>query len=136
MMEISKTKFSAMYWHEELSLIELHWTNQESEEMKEKDCKEALLTCLGLVQSYKPSSFLLNSENLTFPIIPELQKWVDENISLPTNTIIKKMAVIMPKTLIEQLSMEQVFDEKEAQKYETQFFPNYQDAFNWLTNCN
>lgn len=46
------------------------------------------------------------------------------------------MAVIMPKTLIEQLSMEQVFDEKEAQKYETQFFPNYQDAFNWLTNCN
>lgn len=74
MIEVGKTNFSAMYLHEDLSLMELHWINQESEEMKEKDYKEALLTCLGLIQLHKPSSFLLNSENLSFPIRPELQE--------------------------------------------------------------
>ena len=133
MIKIAKTDFSIIYFDKELSIMELHWINQESEEMQEKHFKEGLLLCLELVQINKPSSFLLNSELLTFPIVPELQEWADENISLPTTEIIKKMAVVMPKTLVEQLSMEQVFDEKEAQKYETQFFGNYQQAFDWLT---
>ena len=133
MIKIAETNFSIINFDKELSLMQMRWINQENQEMQEEDFKYTLLMCLELIKIHKPSSFLLNSELLTFPIVPELQEWADENISLPTTEIIKKMAVVMPKTLVEQLSMEQVFDEKEAQKYETQFFGNYQQAFDWLT---
>jgi hypothetical protein len=133
MLEISKTEFSKNYWHEDKSLLEFHWINQETTSMQVSDFEEALLKYVDLVKIYQPNSVLVNASELSFAIVPELQEWVDENVNAITNLIIKKMAVLLPSTLIEQLSIEQVLDEKEAKKIESKFFDNYQQAFDWLT---
>lgn len=134
MIEIGKTNFSANYWHEEHKLLEFHWTNQEIKEMKEVDYKEALLKCAGIVEKHKPVACLLNSSTLTFLIVPELQEWADENINAVANKFIKKMAIILPASIVQQISMEQIFNEEEGKKFQTHFFDNYQGAFDWLTS--
>ncbi|MFY7788142.1 MAG: hypothetical protein ACOVQA_09735 [Thermoflexibacteraceae bacterium] len=133
MLEIAQTSYSQNYWHEDKSLLEFHWVSQEAQTMELEDFQEALLKYVALVTTYQPNFVLVNAEKLSFTIIPEVQEWVDENVNAVTNLIIKRMAVILPRTLIEQLSIEQVLDEKEAKKFESNFFSNYQEAFNWLT---
>jgi len=113
-------------------LLEFHWINQESQTMKLSDFEEALLNYVDLVKKYQPSSVLVNAETLSFAIVPEVQHWVDQSINAVTNMIVKKMAVILPQTLIEQLSIEQVLDEKEAKKFASNFFSDYQEAIHWL----
>ena len=84
MIKIAETNFSIINFDKELSLMQMRWINQENQEMQEEDFKYTLLMCLELIKIHKPSSFLLNSELLTFPIVPELQEWADENRSEST----------------------------------------------------
>ena len=134
MLTIAKTEFSENYWHDGKSLLEFHWINQENQNMEVHNFQEALLKYVDLVKTHKPNAVLVNAEKLSFVIDPQVQQWVDENINAVTNAFIKKMAVILPTNLIEQLSIEQVLDEKEAKKISVQFFDNYQQAFAWLSS--
>ena len=132
LIELGGTKFSVNYLHQAKPLLEFHWIDQE-QEMKIEDFQEALLKYVDLVKTHQPNLVLVNAEKLNFAIVPDLQEWVDENINAVTTPIVKKMAVILPHTLIEQLSIEQVLDEKEGKKIDSNFFSNYEEAFNWVT---
>lgn len=129
---VKKTQFATYSIDEVSSLVEQDWTNNE-DKMLLDDYKTEMFNYLKFVEQYKTRNALINLSSFNFPITPEVQKWVDENIAVVSNKIVKKIAFIVPNDIIVQLSVEQTMEEKEGSEYEfVGYFENTDKAMTWL----
>lgn len=101
--------------------------------------KEAQYTILEALEQYKPIFLLINLVELHFPITPELQEWLNQEI-LPRlfGSGVKRIAYIMPTEFIEKLSIEQVYDEVATAIEQTEattqvnYFDNEAEGLRWF----
>lgn len=116
---------------EENLLIET-WT-AETAQMLPFEWKNIHLDLVKAIEKYRPSKLLVHSEYLNFPITPDLQEWIANNIFPRAATAgLKKIAFVRPSDLFAQVSVEQLMEEDKVQHFTTRFFPNAREARKWI----
>ncbi len=97
--------------------------------------KNILNTFANFFIIYKPRKMFSDNRDLLFPIVPEFQTWIEQNIArTAVENGLLKVARVVSKDLLVQLSLEQMSEEGILlEKLETKFFDNEQDARKWLS---
>lgn len=133
--EFFKTTYATYFIHEESNILEQFWTNEEGT-MTEEDYKKDMWNYLKFVKEKSCPLVLIDLRKFFFSLTPELQVWVDQNISASAIEVVKKIAFLMPADFIERLSVELTMDEEEAQKVEgVAYFDEEQKAMEWLLDA-
>lgn len=132
--EIFKTTYATYFLHEEPHILEQSWTNEEGS-MTEEDYKKDMWNYLKFVKEKSFPLALIDLRKFFFSITPELQVWVDKNITAAAIENIKKAAFLMPADFIERISVELTMDETEAKKGGMiAYFDDRKEAITWLLN--
>jgi hypothetical protein len=116
-------------------LLWLEWTAQTAN-MSEEEYKTILMQLATFVSDYQVKYWLGNTLNFAYIIVPELQEWTatEFNTRLAA-TNLQKMALIIPKELIVNISVEQTVDDMEATEtgtFDVQYFDSTEKALQWL----
>ncbi|WP_299460851.1 hypothetical protein [uncultured Microscilla sp.] len=118
--------------------IHYHILKPTTAQMTEVEFRQMLLNWKQLMFSHNPQSILVDSLNFHFPISPDLQDWVLQNITTPVLAIgsVLGYCFVLPEEFISQLSISQFTDEaKNASSEEVmQYFSSREAAEIWLKN--
>jgi hypothetical protein len=114
--------------------------NEQTEFATAELVKEAQYVVIEALEAHKPPNLLINVVDLRFPITPELQEWINQEI-VPRffGLNVKKVAYVMPTEFIEKLSMEQMYDEishtlsQEVPETNINYFKSEADALRWFS---
>lgn len=125
-------KFKHSYLDEVNLILHEIWLPS-TQEMEEEDWKDELLLQAEMIRAHAIKKLMLNALNLNYTVALEEQNWVLENIfSQWTLAGIEKVAIIVSKELITQISIELAFDEEASVSYMTQYFETEKAAQEWL----
>lgn len=123
-----------VFYDEQNQLLEATWLEQAK--LEHQEFKAYLEEWCALVEKYTPKCFFVDSRKGHVIMTPEVQTWHDNEI-VPRyiNAGVRKIAFILPEDIFEAISIEQAFEEGNAnQKLKTRFFDKTTDAKNWLCN--
>jgi hypothetical protein len=85
----------------------------------------------------QPKAFLTDACDFLFPIHPDLQAWVNNNIFTEMRASgVKKLALLISKDLIAQLGIEQLVDDDPVKGFVTQYFGEKDEAITWINSPN
>jgi hypothetical protein len=128
---IIKDSFWQVFADPEAQLMEVYWLEQDK--LRAEELKGYLEHWAKLVSELRPKGFLVDSRRGHVPMTPDIQAWHDTQI-VPAYIAagVKKVAFILPNDIFAALSIEQLFDEQESRKLETQFFDETESALAWL----
>lgn len=108
------------------------WKNEE-EEMTDADFKEAMKEQANLVAHYQLEKILIDASQMNYAVVPEMQDWINTEIVPQVSQFNKKLALVMPKDIFEQVSFEQSMkDAKEVAIVDDKYFDNFEDAKAWI----
>lgn len=129
-----KTIFEDKTYHvlfdEEKMMIILDWFTN-TEKWTSDDFVKENLNIVKLVEQYQPTYLLSLSTNFFYPIRPEEQIWLVENVFLPhSQNGVRKMALIMSEDFISQLAIEQLINETNV--VPSGMFASREEAEQWL----
>jgi len=128
-----ESKYITIKYEEERNILFTYWTTHEL--MSDEEYKEEFEIYEKSVIKYKPTSILVHSTEAKYVITVETQEWMMARINPLYETYnTKKVAVIMSKDFIAQLSFEQVVDEVESQSLQMLFFDDEEKGIEWLEN--
>jgi hypothetical protein len=131
-----KNNFCEITRNEDASILLFRWFDT-TQSMDEQGFKDSLLKYVELLKASEFTKVLVNVSELLFPIVPELQTWVDENINYPTVQMgLKHMAIVVSPNMIEQMSVEQTLEEQAAQAIQIKYFGTAAEAIDWLKTTN
>ncbi len=125
------SKFIKLYVNEEAKICHASWL-EASGDMSEEEFKEIILISLDIIIKNNLRGQLADMRKLSYPVTPDLQKWVYDNV-ISQYDVSFKAASITPADFFAQLSLEQVQDEFIGSKYQMRTFDNMEEAFNWVT---
>ncbi len=115
--------------------------NEKTAEIDDEDFKNAQYEIIDNIIATKVNAIIINIKKLRFSISPQLQEWDAQEIAPKFfGNGVKKVAYIMPISLIEKLSIEQILEEVEERKtpdrefFMVDFFENEENAINWCIN--
>ncbi|WP_020531664.1 hypothetical protein [Flexithrix dorotheae] len=132
MQKVYESNFQYSYFDKEKSLL-IHRWKPASKKLSEEECKTELLQQIVLVETFQPRITLADATNFFFTISIELQEWVDDElIPRAINAGLQKMAFVMSKEFVAQLSVEQTLNEKNAKEFMSAFFATEEEALEWL----
>jgi len=113
--------------------IHYHYMFPTTENMSEESFKDMLLTWLRTCQAVQSQKAIVFSKDLLFPIIPEIQEWIVNEIA--PHSPIKRSAFIMPEDFIANLAIEQYIETANTAKTAksiTKYFSTVEQAEQWL----
>ncbi|WP_026999557.1 hypothetical protein [Eisenibacter elegans] len=104
----------------------------ESADMPEDDFRAINSFYVTCFQHHTITSFLIDSREFNFPISPEAQTWVGEEI-IPAviNLGLSRLAFMMSKEFIAQLSIEQTMEEGGNVPFQIKYFSDLDEAQAW-----
>jgi hypothetical protein len=112
------------------SMIIIHWFGA-TESWTSEDFMKENLNIVNIVAQHKPTYLLSLSADFLYPIVPDEQIWLVDNVFVPHHQNgIQKMALIMSNDFISQLAIEQLIDETTI--VPTGMFATQDDAEKWL----
>jgi hypothetical protein len=105
-----------------------------SKPMSEETFKEIMYVWRDLMQKNQVKYSLTDTLHFDFPLTPEIQDWIVENINGPTfkNFSFCRQAFIMPIEFISGLGIEQFTDENNKKSAITAHFSDIDSARKWL----
>lgn len=132
-MKIIKNEFVSVECFTETSLFKEIFT-EKTENMTIEQGKQFWLELASLVKKYKPKRMYIDARNFRFVIVPELQVWMDENLSkVYVKNGLKRMVIVESSEIFTQVSMEQTLNETNSQNgFETQYFDDAEEAQKWV----
>ena len=128
-------KYNEIFFDKELSF---HYNINKASTlyMSEHQFRELLLKWKASVFEMKPRLILVDNREFNFPISPDLQLWMVENISTPVLEMpgVEKFCFVVPEELISKLSITQLTDEanEKTDKNEIRYFGSLEEAKLWL----
>ncbi|WP_250632609.1 hypothetical protein [Rhodoflexus caldus] len=136
MTTLLDNRFVKVQLDEARNLLWLEWLPSTAD-MSEEDYKTILMQLADFVSEHQVKYWLGDTLHFTYVIVPALQEWTAKtfNTRLAT-TGLQKMALIIPRELIANLSVEQTTDDMEATdmgKFTVKYFDNTESAVQWLT---
>lgn len=131
---LHESKFAHYYFDKENKL--LYRIFKDTSRMKKEDYKMESQTELKICLENQVEALVLGTTNFDFPISPDLQEWTNKEI-FSKHQLLKTCAVLTSQDLIGKLSLNQVFDKREATNisFLIKFFDSIQEATSWaITN--
>ena len=126
-----KSEYLTIKFEEEKNTLITHWTTHEY--MSDEAYREEWDHYEKSVIKFKPANILVHSTEAKYVIPVETQDWMTARIfPLYESYNTKKVAVIMSKDFIAQLSFEQVVEEKDSQSLQMLFFDDEAKAIEWF----
>ncbi len=104
-------------------LFIVRWTAL-TKKMTADNFKEQFMAYLKYLLKYTPKFVLFDMKEFDFPITPELQNWIDKEITSHEKKICQKQAILMPTELIAELGIAQTLDEDNNKSMNIQIFDN------------
>ncbi len=135
-MEISKNKFVVRSFDQKQNILTSTWLKSTAT-MNEEEFKEEMINLAELVIKHKARFLLSSTKDMLFPIVPELQEWITQNIAPKImHSGFQKQAIIIPEDIFAQMSLEQTIEdiEKEEHTHKTKFFTTNEEALKWFNN--
>ncbi|EAY24892.1 hypothetical protein [Microscilla marina] len=128
-------QFNDIFYNKENG-IHYHITKPATAQMTEAEFRQMVLNWKQLMLSCEPQWILIDNRDFQFPISPDLQNWVAQNVSaqvLALDSIIKS-CFVLPEEFISQLSVSQLSDEAKnvSQKDSVRYFSSQEAAEVWL----
>lgn len=132
-LKVLELPFLIVYLNENEQIFEAYWQKRE-EEMTSEEFKEHLEAFAQLFEKYSVKAFYVDTRAYHITMSVEIQTWHDENI-VPKYIAsgVQKIAFVMPDELIQALSIEQAFEEPQAQQLAVRHFENEIDARKWIS---
>lgn len=128
--KVVKTNELTVYIYQDLSLVKNIWSKNSSN-MNEIDFKNNIELWCEQLEKYRLTKNIVDSRNFEFTIVPNLQDWYNEEITPRCYKAgMRKMAFIVPKQLISELSIEQIFDDQTQIQF--RYFSNEIESLEWL----
>ncbi|TAG93701.1 MAG: hypothetical protein EAZ07_10575 [Cytophagales bacterium] len=117
----------------ENSILADTWLTNSSS-MSEEIFKDIMYVWRDIMQKNQIKYAFTDTLRFDFPLTPEIQDWVVENISgqLFKNFSFHKHAFIMPAEFIAGLGIEQLTDENNKKSAENAYFSDIASARKWL----
>jgi hypothetical protein len=132
MKELYRNEFIEMMLDQDNSIIEMAWLPRASR-LSDELFRQIFNTYAELVDVHHPSFYLTYSKGGDYIIPPHLQQWLAENVIPRTYEAgVKTTAIVISHDIFTQVAAEQVFDEKNARVLSSRFFPDYEQARQWL----
>lgn len=127
------SKFQEIVFSSENLTLESSWLPT-TDEMTGEEYKKEMLAQLDSVVNCKPVKSLVNTQNLRFPIDPELQEWTNINFLYPLSQVpsLKKVALVVSEEMITALGVEQALEQEHGDAFNLQYFASKEEARMWL----
>lgn len=130
---VHDTKFLRVKLDIDKRLVSIHWKST-TENMSDKEFVEEVKLYLSKLKEYKPVLVLNNLTDFEYTISPEMQKWYADMLG-DYNVYPQKVAILLPKEFMSELSFEQTRDEVRAKHKQTssvQYYGDEIEAKKWL----
>jgi len=132
-MQLFKNEFVNIELREN-NFLYVKWTDKTAD-MSVDFFKQVNLWYIDYFDKYAITSFMINTQDFKFAIIPEVQEWVGTQI-IPKVIAsgLKKLAFIVSEEIIAQLSIEQTMSESKSDEFTLLYFDNEAKANTWLNS--
>ena len=131
-MEVYKSKYYVLNFFAETALLETI-AFPETEIMTPEEFKQECLQHTQIMVKFRPKKNLYDTRNMLFPIVPELQEWLNQTIfPILLDIELNISALIVSQEVIAQLSIEQTMEESESSKITSRYFSNKEEAKEWI----
>ncbi len=130
-MKIFENEFIVISIEESNNLYVENWLPA-TKNMTKDQWKETRLKLRDAFLQYKTDKLLTLTKEFYFAITPELQEWLAEKVTKEVGHLIKKIALIIPTSVIAEMGVEQLMEEKETGKLLSKYFDDEQEARKWL----
>ncbi|MCS6821246.1 MAG: STAS/SEC14 domain-containing protein [Microscillaceae bacterium] len=132
-MLVLSTNFWDVYSDESHSLLEITW-KPTANNISETEFKAHLQSFVEAIHQHQVKRFLVDSKAGHFVMNVGIQAWHDAEI-VPhyLQAQIQKIAFVVPEhNFVAAVSIEQTFDETQAQQLQTRYFDNLASARAWI----
>ncbi len=134
METVESNEYYDVLWDGENRLLVYKWKDTIMD-LDEESYKEGFLDSTKFLYQYEPLRVIHDSRTHVYPITPELQKWITENITPKYREVgIKRVAYVMPHEFLTRLALEQLVLKLLAFKegIKRMFFDDYDNALRWV----
>ncbi len=135
MKVVKSTQYYDILLSDDGKILEVVW-KKTILDMLVEEYKNVLIEAYSLLFDYKPQMVLQNTKDAVYPITPEFQEWLTENITkkIFKKVGIKKIAYLMPSDFLTKLGIEMLVKKanQEAAEMPRRFFDDRQEALDWL----
>lgn len=115
---IFENRFSKMFFEQNTYLITDIW-QAASSEMTGDEFKRVLEQWRNLAIKYQAKRALVDARHMQFTVPPELQEWVAREVSqIMLKKGLTKSAILLPSSLFEKISLQQIVREHKNKKEE------------------
>jgi hypothetical protein len=131
--KVYESNYLTLVVNEQTQLLKVLWAPA-TEDMQDDEFRKELENYAEVAEKYQPTKSLVDTKNFLFTVVPDTQKWVNENIHQRSlRAGIKKFAYLLSKDAFSQISIEQTMEEGNAQEvFETRYFADETEALTWL----
>jgi hypothetical protein len=131
-MQVYKSDYQLIHVDVEKKLLKKEWYAT-TDTMKTPAFMREVEKIAELAEKYSVEKFHDDTTLFAYPIAPDVQTWVNEEI-FPRfiKAGLKKYAIIVSKEMIAQLSIEQTMEENNASSFQVKYFDNPTKAQHWL----
>ncbi|MCC5946184.1 MAG: hypothetical protein JJT94_14735 [Bernardetiaceae bacterium] len=123
-----------LYFNNDTAIIKMEWTDA-SEGLDAEGFKTEMLNYINHATDKNAKAVLTDARHYAFPITPDVQEYIVENILTRYDEIgMKKQAFVVSSDFIAQLSIEQTISDGEASnlKFKTAYFETEKQATDWI----
>lgn len=134
---ILSTDYIDVYYREDLNILYAEWSKK-AKSMDREEFKKHIIDFVAYISEYSTKygllGFLTNSQKGHFTMDIDIQAWHDEVIAPQYLAYrIEKIGFVLPKEdFFAAISLQQTFEEAQAQQLQTRFFSNLEDALAWM----
>jgi hypothetical protein len=131
--KVYESNYLTLVVNEQTQLLKVLWAPA-TEDMQDDEFRKELENYAEVAEKYQPTKSLVDTQNFLFTVVPDTQKWVNENIHQRSlRAGMKKFAYLLSKDTFSQISIEQTMEEGNAQEvFETRYFADETEALTWL----
>ena len=131
-MEVYKSEYLKIDVESANSLLFYTWFPA-SENMDDAKFESEATKIADEADRHKVKNVIGHDRDFMFPISPDVQVWIAENLLSRLPEIgVKKYAIIQSEDLLVQMSSEQMFQEDVAKQYQSKYFSSEKEAREWV----
>jgi hypothetical protein len=130
-MEKYQSKIQSIEYFASENLLIQTWS-KESNNTADSEFIAEMLQLADYITQTKPKKLLVDMREFKFPVAPEQQDWINQNVNQLLVELHTKTAFVVSPDLFTSVSVEQTLNDKEGKKVNNRFFEDYQNAKNWL----
>ncbi len=131
MQILRKNEYYEIILDAQQSLI-IHKALPGTSKMSTEEFKDEMIAFAEMCEKYLPEKNLAHLIDMRYSIIPEEQEWVNAVAFPRFVNIVKRMAILMPTSIFENIAVQQTMDENTGLKFVQMYFDDERKALDWL----